>query len=210
MINSSKLANAVSQSEKFPRKLNIQNSALITPNGLHVKKSSLSPFFPTEPSIMTDIVPIKLDEVSVLLIRVDEFPIKPVSFKGKYFKRVSNSNHQMNAMEISNMHLQSLQLSWDAYEANDTIFDELDTEKIDKFLAKVNQSGRFRLTGDKIQNLQKLNLLKGTNPTNAAKLLFGKEQTWHNIHIGRFKTPSMILDDKMLKLSLFEAVEETM
>ena len=140
---------------------------------------------------------------------VDEFPIKPVGFKGKYYKRAHNSNHQMSLTEISNMHLQSLGLSWDAYESADSVYEDLDIEKIDKFFAKVNESGRFRLVGSREQNLQKLNLLKNNKPTNAAKLLFAKEQTWYNIHIGRFKTPSMILDDKMLRLTLFEAVEET-
>lgn len=37
-----------------------------------------------------------------------------------------------------------------------------------------------------------------------------KEDTIYNIHLGRFKTPSMIIDDRMLRLSLFEAVDETM
>lgn len=126
--------------------------------------------------------------------KLNEFPIKPVSFKGKYYKRVANSNHQMNLTEIANMHLQSLQLSWDAYEAVGISYENLDTDKIDSFFVKVNESGRFRIKGDRISNLQKLNLLKGDKPTNAAKLLFGKEQTLYNIHIGRFKTPSMILE----------------
>lgn len=164
----------------------------------------------TEPSLIIDIEQIIVENRVVLLININEFPIKPVNFKGKYYKRVANSNHQMNLTEISNMHLQSLQLSWDAYEAVDVSYEHLDIQKIDAFLSKVNESGRFRLRGDRISNLQKLNLLKGNNPTNAAKLLFGKEQTLYNIHIGRFKTPSMILDDKMLRLPLYEAVEETM
>ena len=108
------------------------------------------------------------------------------------------------------IHLQSLQLSWDAYKSVDTKYEQLDTDKIDKFFTKVNESGRFRLTGNRIENLQKLNLLKNAIPSNAAMLLFVKEQMIYNIHIGRFKTPSMILDDKMLKLSLYDAVEETM
>ena len=29
-----------------------------------------------------------------LVIKVSEFPIKPISFKGKYFKRLANSNYQ--------------------------------------------------------------------------------------------------------------------
>ena len=164
----------------------------------------------TEPSLIVDIETFTLENKTVLAIRVDEFPIKPVSFKGKYFKRVQNSNHQLNLTEISNMHLQSLQLSWDAYEAQDTSLEELDFDKIDRFFTKIKASGKFKLSDDRMQNLLKLNLLKNDKPTNAAKLLFAKEQTIYNIHIGRFKTPTMIIDDKMLRLPLYEAVEETM
>ncbi len=164
----------------------------------------------TEPSLIVDIEVLKIDDKTILAIKVDEFPIKPVSFKGKYFKRVQNSNHQLNLTEISNMHLESLQLSWDAYEARDTSLEELDFDKIDRFFAKIKASGKFKLSDDRMQNLLKLNLIKDNKPTNAAKLLFAKEQTIYNIHIGRFKTPTMIIDDKMLKLPLYEAVEETM
>ena len=59
-------------------------------------------------------------------------------------------------------------------------------------------------------NLRKLKLIDGMQPTNAAYLLFGKESIGYNVHLGRFKTPSMIIDDKMLNCNLFEAVEETM
>jgi ATP-dependent DNA helicase RecG len=40
--------------------------------------------------------------------------------------------------------------------------------------------------------------------------LFAANNTEYNIHLGRFKTPSLIIDDKMLNSTLFEAVEETM
>jgi ATP-dependent DNA helicase RecG len=40
--------------------------------------------------------------------------------------------------------------------------------------------------------------------------LFAKEDTIYNVHLGRFKTSSMIIDDRMLRLPLFEAVEESM
>lgn len=89
--------------------------------------------------------------------------------------------------------------------------EKLDFEKIDKFFTKIKESGKFKLSDDRMQNLLKLNLVKENNkPTYACQLLFAKEQTIYNVHIGRFKTPTMIIDDKMLKLPLYEAVEETM
>ena len=95
---------------------------------------------------MVDIQVLRVEDKNIIVIKVDEFPIKPVSYKGKYFQRIVNSNHQMNLTQISSMHMQSLQLSWDAYVANDVEFDDLDIYKIRKFIAKVNESGRFNLT----------------------------------------------------------------
>lgn len=165
----------------------------------------------TEPSLIVDIEAVSIDSKKLLYIKVNEYPVKPVSCKGKYFKRIENSNHQMNLTEIANMHLQSLQLSWDAYEAYEFSYEDLDVYKIERFLTRLKEKGRYRVTQDPVHDLKKLNLLKENNqPTNAARLLFAKEQTVYNIHLGRFKTPSMILDDKMIRLPLFEAVEETM
>ena len=153
----------------------------------------------TEPSLIIDIEVIKINTKDILVIKVNEFPIKHVNYKGKYFKRVNNSNHQMNLMEISNMHLQSLQLSWDAYESNSATYEDLDTKKIQKFIEKVNENKRFTLNENIAEALVKLSFLKKLQPTNAAMLLFAKEQHTYNIHIGRFKTAATIIDDKMIK-----------
>ena len=57
--------------------------------------------------------------------------------------------------------------------------------------------------------LEKLRLVNGDSVTNAAVLLFAKKGSDYNVHLGRLKTPSMIIDDRMLRLTLFDAVEET-
>ena len=41
-------------------------------------------------------------------------------------------------------------------------------------------------------------------------LLFAKEPIRHHIHIGRFKTPSMIIDDRQFTDTLFEVVDQSM
>lgn len=80
----------------------------------------------TEPGLIVDVEPVLIENNSILVIKVGEFPIKPVSFKGRFYQRKANSNHQMTLTEIANMHLQSLQLSWDAYPASATNLDDLD------------------------------------------------------------------------------------
>ena len=41
-------------------------------------------------------------------------------------------------------------------------------------------------------------------------LLFGKDNPPYAVHIGRFKTPSTIIDDRMIRGTLFQVVEESM
>ncbi len=106
--------------------------------------------------------------------------------------------------------MQSLQLSWDSYPAQGATWQDLNQQKVERFFQRVNEKGRFKLEGSTEENLTKLQLFKGGQVTQAAKLLFSKEQNVYNIHIGRFKTPSMIIDDKMVRATLFDAVEETM
>jgi len=163
----------------------------------------------TEPSLVVDIEVKEIEKKKIVLIKVSEFPVKPVAYKGKYYKRISNSNHQMNLAEITDMHMhmQTLQSSWDAYESNSIKYEDLDITKVDKFITKVNDTKRFTLSSDPKEALQKLNLIKDEESTNAAMLLFCKDQNIYNIHIGRFKTASMIVDDKMIRETLYEAVE---
>ena len=59
----------------------------------------------TEPAVFPDIDLIEIESKTIAHIRVSEFPVKPISVKGKYYKRVKNSNHQMNLTEISDEHL---------------------------------------------------------------------------------------------------------
>ncbi|WEK17433.1 MAG: putative DNA binding domain-containing protein [Candidatus Pedobacter colombiensis] len=69
----------------------------------------------TQPSIIPDAEIIKISDAKAAELSVKEFPIKPASFRGRYFKRVGNSNHQLSLNEISELHLRSFNLSWDSY-----------------------------------------------------------------------------------------------
>ena len=164
----------------------------------------------TQPSIIADVETVIIKEREIVILAINEFPVKPVAFKGRYYKRIKNSNHQLSAIEITNLSLQSLQLSWDSYPAQGKSLEDLDPNKVTVFFEKVTATGRFKLDGSWIENLQKLKLIGDEGITNAAWLLFAKEATGYNVHLGRLKTPSMIIDDKMLNGTLFDVVEETM
>jgi len=165
----------------------------------------------TSPALIPDIEIEVINEKTVVVIRLSEFPIKPVNTRGRYFKRVASSNHQLGVPEIADMYMQSLQLSWDAYVAPNTSIDALAMPKIKRFIAQVNNSGRFALDDDTpLAALEKLKYIVNGQPTWAALLLFAKEPLRHHVHIGRFKTPSMILDDRQFTDTLFEVVEQSM
>ena len=164
----------------------------------------------TSPTIIPNADVIEYKGCEILEFSVQEYPVKPIAFRGRYFKRVKNSNHQLTPVEISDMNIQTLQVSWDSYPAADTSIDDIDLEKVRKFTGKVNEKGRFNLSGKPEADLKKLKLVRDGKISNAALLLFAKEDTIYNIHLGRLKTPSMIIDDRMLRLPLFEAVEESM
>ncbi|MBN2895459.1 MAG: ATP-binding protein, partial [Campylobacterales bacterium] len=69
----------------------------------------------TEPSVIVDIERLQLEGKTVLDIIVDEYPVKPVATKGRYFKRRNNANHPMNATEISDAHMKTMNSSWDYF-----------------------------------------------------------------------------------------------
>ncbi len=102
----------------------------------------------TMPSIIPDVELATLDGKQVVVIRVDEFLVKPVACRDRYFKRVANSNHRLSITEIANLHLQSLQLSWDSYIDMNSTLNDLNRDKIKMFLQRVTEGGRFRIVGE--------------------------------------------------------------
>jgi ATP-dependent DNA helicase RecG len=164
----------------------------------------------TSPSLIPDLEAITEQGKTVVLIRMSEFPVKPVNTRGRYFKRVASSNHQLALGEISDLYMQSLQLSWDAYQAGQHTLEDLSLPKIQRFISQVNANGRFALEGEDLVALEKLNYIINGHPTWAALLLFAKQPIRHHIHIGRFKTPSMIIDDRQFTDILFEVVDQSM
>ena len=163
----------------------------------------------TRPTIIPDAEIIAINGKEVLMFSIQEFPIKPVSFKGRYYKRVKNSNHQLSPQEISDLLLQSLQISWDSYPYKQATYNDLNEEQINRFIERVNEGGRFLLPEEPRVALAKLKIISDHTVSNAAMILFSKENLFYNVHVGRFKDPSMIIDDKMINGNLFDVANET-
>lgn len=161
----------------------------------------------TQPQIFPEISPAVIDGKTVVSVRVQEYPIKPVSCKGKYYKRVGASNHLIPVNEIVEMQLYSINSSFDSFAVGQTLAD-LQMDLIVNFFRQIGNTGRISLHDDPLVNLRKIGLLKDDQLTFAALLLFGEHQT--GIHIGRFKSPAVIIDDILIKSPLAVAVDEAM
>jgi ATP-dependent DNA helicase RecG len=164
----------------------------------------------TQPSIIADAELKKIKGKTVVELSIQEFPVKPIAFKSRFYKRVNNSNQILNATEISNLYMQSLQVSWDSYAYRNASFTDLSTVKIKAFIKKVNDGGRFILPTKPQEALLKLKLINQNEVSQAAMILFSKENLRYNVHVGRFKTPSLIIDDKLISGNLFDVLNESM
>ena len=103
-----------------------------------------------------------------------EFPIKPVSFKNRYYLRRNNSNHQMSLGEVSDMFLKTKRSSWDFYMYEDVTLNDLDEGKILKTMKKIEENLNTTL-GTIDEFLRKYELVTSQGVSNAAMLLFSKK-----------------------------------
>ena len=170
----------------------------------------------TEPRIIPEIEIEKLDRRTVAVIGIKEFPIKPVSMRGRCFRRVKNSNLVLQPHEIAEMHFQSTGMSWDKLPSTDVSLDEIDIEKIEKYIEGSREVGRRKIgSAEKpLQVLEKLELIKDGKPTWATTLLFHKRPqrflSQALIHCGKFKEQTVVIDDRMIEGSIIEQIEQTM
>ena len=159
----------------------------------------------TYPQILPHITSLAIEGKHVLVLEINEYPIKPVSFKNRYYKRVKNSNHALSLDEIVDMQQQSLNISYDAYPLKENL-KSLEHSLMVKFIEKANSAGRVHLRDDLLTNLTKLKIIQNGKPTLAAMLLFGNHG--YSIHIGRFKAADTIIDDLLIKDPLLKALDE--
>ncbi len=170
----------------------------------------------TEPRIIPEVEIEEMDRKKIAVIWIKEFPIKPVSMKGRCFRRVKNSNRVMQPHEIAEMHFHSTGMSWDKLTVASAFADIIDVEKIRRYIEVARDAGRRKISAEEnpLQALQKLELIKDGQPTWASILLFHKypQQFLSQavIHCGKFKEETMVIDDRMIEGPIIEQIEEAM
>jgi ATP-dependent DNA helicase RecG len=170
----------------------------------------------TDPRIIPEIEQIKVSGKTIIAVKINENPIKPVSTKGRSLKRVDSSNRAMSAQEVAQMHLHSTGMSWDKYPAKDASLEDIDIDNVNRYIRKARETGRKKVGDDEepIQVLEKMNLMTEGQPTWAAILLFSQQTnkfiSQAAIHCGRFKEKNIVIDDRMIVGTVFEQIDEAM
>jgi ATP-dependent DNA helicase RecG len=177
-----------------------------------IKKWLNEIFQATEPAVIPEIRIEKFRNKSIGVIEVKEFPLKPVSVKGKCFKRVGNANKVLTPKEISDFYLHSTGSSWDALICPQATLEDIDIKKVERYIEVANSTGRRKFKEKPIEALRKVKLIKDNKPTWACMLLFAKEPPLPQakVHCGRFKAPSIIIDDNYIEGDLISQVDEVM
>lgn len=182
------------------------------PTGLEIGPESAQRYLneiktATYPQIIPHVETFEINGKPILVFTVHEYPIKPVSFKNRYYKRVQNSNHLLSLEEIVDLQQQSLNISFDAYPLQESL-DSLDWTLMETFMEQAGASGRVHFGDDLLTNMTKLKLIQNGRPTLAAMLMFGDHG--YTLRLGRFKTADTIIDDLVLKTPLMTALDEAM
>ena len=119
----------------------------------------------TSPSVIPDVEIVEIAVNTIVVVSIQEFPVKPVASRGKYFKRVANSNHVLSTQEVVNLHLQSFNTSWDYHTNNQFSINDISLEKVENAIARINQAGGD-ITDDAVSFLKKTDLVRGGLITN--------------------------------------------
>ena len=162
----------------------------------------------TAPNIIPDIEFFNVEDKEIIVLSVQEYPVKPVSTRGRYFKRVANSNHLLSISEVVNIHLQTFNTSWDYHLNNEYSVEDI---SIDKVQNAIDLLSDYKGQSDPFTFLVKNDLLRNQKITNAAFLLFAREDSvLTTIEMGRFQSPTVIKDNARSKSDILSQVDVVM
>ena len=162
----------------------------------------------TEPAIIPDVDIIEIDN-QVVILSVVEYPIKPVNFRNKYYKRVSNSNHIMSLTEVANKHLQTINSSWDYYPDPNHNFEHISFEKVEKYIKEYEKWNDTTVDYGAVHFLEKQEFIRNGKLTFGAYILFARDIcVVSDLQLGRFKSPTKIIDNLNLDTDIFTELDE--
>ncbi|MDR0505654.1 MAG: putative DNA binding domain-containing protein [Dysgonamonadaceae bacterium] len=130
----------------------------------------------TQSQIIPDVYTEIIDNQEIAVFEIQEYPIKPVSTRGRYYRRIANSNHLLSLDEIANEHLKTKNTSWDYYPRPDKSLQDISIDKVEKIIALIEQRNPNLHFDSPMEFLLKNELLLEDNKiTNGCYLLFSYE-----------------------------------
>lgn len=163
--------------------------------------------------IMPDIELNEINHKSILTIEVMRSNI-PISFAGRYYKRIGNTTREMNFEELKRFFQRDLR--WERISDRDFKIDEIDENTVRNFLRTAKAKGRLSVfNGDEpIEEIfEKLGLMENGRINNAGMLLFGKNPQksfdYARVRVVRLKDNITIIGDRWVEGNLFNQFKET-
>ncbi|MCX8515135.1 MAG: putative DNA binding domain-containing protein, partial [Burkholderiales bacterium] len=170
----------------------------------------------TDPRPQISILPMQYHHKSVVLITVEPVILNPINFRGRYFRRVGKTNQRMSNDEIIHRLSLSNDFSWDSYIESTSSLSDLNTNQINTFVDMVRNTGRHPVPKNvsDLDFLRKINLIIDDNPTRASLLLFSNNPEKYfgsaYLKLGRFRSPTLIVDDREIHGTLLQQLDDTM
>jgi len=150
----------------------------------------------------------------ILVLRADVAHGIAVPYESRYYRRVGCTTQEVPAAQLGQFLLERTGQSWDSLPSGASLA-EIGEEAVRGFCRRAKTRLPNLCDDEPVAAvLQKLGLLNEDKPTNAAILLFGSDPQRRfisaNVHMGRFKDGTTILDDKMFGGTLFEELDDVM
>ncbi|MCF6253751.1 MAG: putative DNA binding domain-containing protein [Thiomicrorhabdus sp.] len=165
----------------------------------------------TYPSLIPEMDVFELEGKTLVVITVDEQPIKPIAYKQRYFKQIRNANHLMSLDEVANEHLKTLNASWDYYIDTRHDFSDISMDKVARFIEAIEQHQNKKFSEDPYTILSKYELIKEQQLSFGAYLLFVNNfSAITSLQIGRFKSETTIIDNIDINTDLPNQVERSL
>jgi ATP-dependent DNA helicase RecG len=183
-------------------------------SGVIIKKETIQNWIneiknKTAPSLIPDVEIVNYLDRTLVVFSVQEYPIKPIATRGKYFKRIANSNHLMSLEEIANEHLRTVNSSWDYYIDPGHGIESISVGKVQRFILGVEKQTQNKIEVEPLDFLTKLEIIRDNQLTFAGFLLFAKEYCLiSDVQVGRLKGDTIIIDSLSLSTDLFTEIDE--
>ncbi|HPO89688.1 MAG TPA: ATP-binding protein [Victivallales bacterium] len=163
--------------------------------------------------IMPDIRINEVDKKNILEIHVQKFSI-PVSYEGRYYKRVGNTTREMNSDELKRFFQRDLR--WERLTDNTFTIDEIDEQSVRNFLRTAQAKGRLTaFNGEEPieEVLEKLGLMENGKINNAGVFVFGRNPQKYfdhaKVRLLHMKDDITIIGDRWIEGNLFTQYLET-